>query len=263
MNSQNKETSIQENEDLHRLEGLVIGLMDYRDQDAIVKVATDTELVSVLARGIQKEGSKNRRLCAPYSKIRFQYDPRYSHDMLYLITGSTIASYWACQSSLESQCICEICASLIQRHGVVPKGTQALEKQWQAWKEHDKAKAILWACCLVMLYLKETGVVMNVDECTVCQSKQHIAGVSLETGGFVCASHLGSHRPWPKKRLLQLRRLVRVPFDRVQELMNFDWDEEFFILLLEWYVYFNDARLKSFEFFKQLQGDKSSIQAKF
>lgn len=242
-----------------RIEGLIVAVRDYRENDAIADVLCGDEVVSVCARGVQKEASKNRRLIAPYSKVSLNYEPKYSGSMLYLINGSTIQSYYRCADSLESQCVCEIAASLIRRHAPFEHGQQLLEACWSAWQQNNPGRAMLYACSIVVQALRQTGVLMNVDECGICGSTARIAGLSSEAGGFVCLDHLDSLRPLPRVRLMQLRRIVKAPVDKLPLIEDYPWDVSFFILLLEWYVFFNDTRLKSMEFLKTMSEDLESF----
>ncbi len=239
-----------------KIEGLVLSVMDYKDHDGIIKLATDQEVVSVYARGIQKATSKNRRLFAPYSRVLLNYDPKYSSSMLYLINGSVIASYYQCAGSLEMQCVSDLLVTLIKRHGITPNIFCALEACWKAFQDHDENRSRMFACWIVAEILRNTGTIMNVDECSVCGRTDRIASIGEEEGGFLCLEHVGNHPFWKKDQLLALRRIVKVPFSKLDRIADMDWSMDLLIFLFDWYVYFNDIQLKSLDFLKMLCGTK-------
>lgn len=238
------------------LEGLVLRTIDYKDHDGIIHLASPDGIWSFYARGIQKDTSHNRRLSVPFSRVSLQYDPRYSNSLLFLIHGSIRQSYWKNAESLELQSVNAILVSLLERHSITPFSFRHLEAGWKAGQENDLNGALKEACLVLADILRQSGTLMDVSECAVCQKRQTIAGISLEAGGFVCRDHLDpTASQWPARRLLQLRRLVQAvslpdfPFERLDE---FEWDLAFFIYLADWYVYQNDAPVRSLDFLKSL-----------
>ncbi|MFR7638573.1 MAG: DNA repair protein RecO [Allobaculum sp.] len=239
-------------------QGLVLSTMDYKDNDGLITMADENGIFKVYAKGVQKETSKNRRLFLPFSLTRIAYDPKYSRDFLFLINGQVIESYWKNSSSLEYQCINQILTSLILRHDSTPEIYYDLHSFWQKAQEGEIADARLAACKTMIEILHEAGVLMNVDECTVCSRTDRIAGVSIETGGFVCLDHLGEHQPWPKADLMLLRRLTRYPLEKLYRQDLRPQDDQFLLWLMEWYQYTTDSRLRSLDLLKQLieMGDR-------
>ena len=54
------------------LRGLVLETRDHGERDAVVTIALREELVRVFARGVQRETSKNRRLCLPFEEVEIE-----------------------------------------------------------------------------------------------------------------------------------------------------------------------------------------------
>ena len=53
---------------------------------------------------------------------------------------------------------------------------------------------IHWFIYYIMLFiLKRCGMALQVDGCVRCLRQDHIAGISLEDGGFVCHDCLSLH----------------------------------------------------------------------
>ncbi len=234
------------------VEGLVLTCDDYKDHDGLVTVAQPDRLVKIYARGVQKETSKNRRLVMPFSKVHFNYDPHYSRDFLFLINGHVIDSWWKCSNLLEEQTMSDLLVRMIRRHGITPEIYYDLEQFWKNAHEGKSEDAWLAACKAAVELLKEAGVVMNVDECVMCQRTDQIAGVSMMEGGFVCVDHLGINPLWSKEDLILLRRLVRFPLRRLYKQDLRPHSHALFIYLLDWYEYTTQARLRSLSFLKTL-----------
>ncbi len=261
------------------VEGLVLQVIDYQNNDGILHILTkDQGVVSLFARGIQKESSKNRRLAMPFTKVSLNYDPRYSKKMLYLINGSVLASYWKAMDSLVMQTINAIVTNLMERYSGTPLCYECLEAMWSAFHQGNFSLGILMASFLVSDVLAEEGTLMNVDGCMKCGATSQLAGLSFEKGGFVCVHHIDLHTlVWTKERLLQLRRLVkaiealrqldlRLEANRLlmqkasEKLQTFSWDLEFFLMLMDWYCWFQATSLPSVDFLKKLyQRQKNSV----
>lgn len=241
------------------VEGLVISSMDYKDADAIVTVAMPNELVEILARGVQKETSKNRRLVMPFSRSHFNYEPKYSRDLLFLINGHVMDSWWKCAQSLEIQALSDLICRLIVQLGITPEIYEDLERFWQSAHEGKEADALLCACKALVELLRIAGVVMNVDECVVCGRQNRIASVSMMEGGFVCLDHCDLNPLWKKEDLLLLRRLVRFPIARLLEQPLRPTDYSLAIYLLDWYVYTTQSTLRSLSFLKKLRKERIEI----
>ncbi len=239
----------------HRIEGLVLSVMDYRENDGIIKLAAPDRICTVFARGIQKETSKNRRLAMPASRVILNYDPQYSSSMLYLINGSVEKSYWQVSQSLEMQSVNALLSALIQRYEMTPEIYSDLEAFWKAVCEKQENRAMLYACRLAILILKQAGTVMDVDECAVCGIQKNIAGISMNSGGFVCLDDFDGETgdlKWDKARLRQLRWLVHASRPNLEKLESFRWDLDFFIFLMDWYVFTTDMPLQALSFLKSL-----------
>lgn len=262
------------------IEGLILQVIDYQNNDGILHVLTkDQGVVSLFARGIQKESSKNRRLAMPFTKVSLNYDPRYSKKMLYLINGSVLASYWKAMDSFVMQTINAIVTSLMERYSGTPLCYECLEAMWRAFHQENLSQGILMASFLVTDVLAEEGTLMNVDGCMRCGSTSQLAGLSFEKGGFVCVHHIDGHTLiWPKERLLQVRRLVkaiealrqldlRLESNRLliqkasDKLQNFSWDLEIFLMLMDWYCWFQATSLPSVDFLRKLHQNQKNADS--
>lgn len=234
------------------IEGLILSVSDYREHDGIVHVLTDQGLESVLARGIQKESSKNRRLCLPYTKAALNYDPKYSSHMLFLINGTQKKAWSHISQDLLGSALAMLGSDLIARHGSFENASHAVETLWDGLEEKNMSKAYGALCFVLKSLLEKEGVGIQVSGCTVCGSRRHICGVSGAEGGFVCADHLDTGKAWKKENLQQLQSVVRAK-DVDTWLDDYVWTQKWLEFFLEWYQRKLDYTPKSFRFWNSVK----------
>lgn len=237
-------------------EGLVLQNMDYKDFDGIIRAAGENEVYGIYARGIQRQSSRNRKLAAAGTKIRFEFDPRYSSDLLFLLQGEVVKDYDQSRFTLEQQAVCAIIEEMVVRYGSSPMRYALLEEAWKAFDQKQESKGITACCLLIKDVLEAEGIGINTDECVLCESRDGICTVDPEAGGFVCHRHearvLELER-WKKEDLRRLRSLVHAKakhLDWLDETYTFSWNDIQF--LLDWYTYHLNARPASFRFFQSL-----------
>lgn len=240
--------------------GYVISLRDYKENDGIVTLATEDGLVDVHARGVQKETSKNRRLCLPHNKVTMEYDPKYSRNMLYLIHGTVEQSWYKIQNDLESQALSAMICALLRQHQSNKDICLLLEKFWDALSQNEQNSSILYATLLLKEMLYQEGLLMDVDECVICGERTGISSVSMEEGGFVCARHPG-YPAWKKKSLKKLRMLVKVPAQKAETLEEMEWKEEWLLYFVDWYCYHKEFEPASVRFWRSLDKSRQHAQS--
>lgn len=232
------------------LEGLVLSVQDYKENDGIVKLALPDRIVSVYARGVLKSTSKNRRLCTPFSKVLLIYEPKYSREMYYLIHGSVIWYDSAIQSDLLGQSVCFVLRDLLIRIGINPLIYHCLEQCWHCWNDKDPEGGYLYACLVLANLLKLAGLAPNLNECVLCGAKSGIETLVLSEGGYVCKN---CRQPdWPKmdkQDLLAWRALFRAKADHIDYLQeHFVYTLEDVIFLARFWEYHAQSRLASVSF---------------
>lgn len=233
------------------IEGLVLCVEEYKDQCGIIKVALPERIVSIYARGIMKETSKNRRLSNPFSKVRLVYDPKYSRDMLYLIHGNVIWYGFHINENLLAQSICFVLRDLILKNGMTPLVYEELERTWNAWNQNDETAGYCYSCALMASMIKLAGIAPEIDFCIHCHSKKEIQLFSIEEGGFVCRNCNQSGKRMKKDTLRKIRALFRVQLDSLDLFeKTFTYNMQDFLLLCEWYQYQTDIQLPSLKFLK-------------
>lgn len=248
MNSVTTDASVKDEENV--IEGLVLMVQDYKESDGIIRLAREHDIIGVLARGIQKSSSKNRRLAQPFSKVRLTYEPQYSRDLYYLITGTVIWDDFHINEDLLAQSVCFVLRDLILDVGINSWIYEYLENCWKAFNDNNTKDAWMYSCLLMASLLKKAGVAPSVDACASCGRTDQIETIVKSEGGFLC--HSCNKNRFPKKSRNELRafralfkaRPENVPF--LKE--NFSYTLQDFMDLVQWYVYYTDCRLPSLEF---------------
>lgn len=245
------------------IEGLVVQVLDYKEADGIVRLAADDGLVSFYARGIQRQGSKNRRLCIPGTVVRLQFDPRYSSDLLFLLHGDVLKMYDQSAFSLEGQAAAAAMEFMTAEYGSSRKRRLLLETAWDALQQNHESEGIAALCLLMWDILKSEGIAMETGECVRCGHTDGICGIDREEGGFVCRRHpeafeekgnreaeaVRHSKDWLKKmRLLSRADLRHLPL--LLENASFSWSD--LLDLFDWYNWQLHTNPAPFRFFASL-----------
>lgn len=220
-------------------EGLVLSVSDYKDSDGILYLLQPNRILSVYARGIQKQASKNRRLAMPFSKVRLVIDPRYSREMQYLIRGSVVWFDHKIQDSLLDSAICFVLRDVILSEGPSSVIYRLLEKAWHGFDRQNRQEGLLYACMILAEEMKRQGIAPQVEECAGCGRKDTIETMSMEEGGFLCHSCRKESDPvWKKEDLRKIRAIFRVrEKDAALFLRTFRLHVKDFLYLCSWLEY--------------------------
>lgn len=233
------------------IEGLVLGVNDYKDADGIIRLLTpDDELRSVYARGIQRESSKNRRLSLPFSKIRVSYLPKYSRNMLYLSHGSSESYAHRINDSLTDQSVCFVIRDLISEDTVYQGIYSDVENMWDGFNRRDLKKGFLYACLILSYLIRKMGIEPSFEGCVLCGKTDHLVTLSKEEGGLVCSECRTEEMPLiPVERLRALRALFKAGRRNIPVLNeHFSYDLADVLFLCSWIEYHMDRTYPSIRF---------------
>lgn len=172
------------------LEGIVLKQSEYRENDGLVYVlCRDVGKITLVARGMMKDASRNRSVCVPFSCSLFELDYDPNRTMFVLKTGTVKKSYYRIRENLvalsAAQVMGEIVDKIAQPHEPIPLLYDELQFCLDALHQGRSASLVL--AYFIAQALKEMGLEPNVDECVAC-GDQAISTVSISEGGFVCRS---------------------------------------------------------------------------
>lgn len=188
------------------IEGYVIHLSSYRENDAMVNVLTKNGIVSFLGRGILKPGSKNAGACQLLSLSRFSLSGNDG--------GGTLAEA-ICLSPVNGKDSLANLASFSFLAELTAKTVQSEEaSEVYPWLEgvlnaiaqgFDPLTASLLYFAHVLVI---EGYGLNVDACVYCGEKNGIVGLSYSDGGFVCKNDLADDSQKISPRKLKIMRYI-------------------------------------------------------
>ncbi len=193
---------------IETIEGYVIRISPYKENDAMVTVLTSVGIRSFSAHGVEKPNSKNfgcvNQLC--YSKFSLSVKENGGAS---LKEGMPI-SYVDGKGDYARLAAISFISELTQK---MVEGEEHHEK----FKLLDGAMKAFNAdfdpLTICMLYfaglLNVEGYGPNIDECAVCGEKHRIVGFSFKDGGFLCERHLDSN--YRKKTSRELK-IIRYSF---------------------------------------------------
>lgn len=192
---------------LSEVEGYVVHLSAYKDNDAMVNVFSEEGIVSFLGRGIQKTTSKNAASCQLLSFSRFSLEQGKSGGLSLKegVSEKPADGRDSLERLTSFSFIAELTSKLIQEDEAKEaypwlKATmEALDNNADAFT----VSLIYFAHLLVI-----AGYGLDVDECIYCQSKSNIKGVSYSDGGFVCANEMDEGAVEMDARHLKILRYV-------------------------------------------------------
>ena len=230
------------------IQGLILRVDAYKEVDALVKVLTPNEILTLYARGIYKKNSKNLRLVQPFSYCQLMIEQR--KGMPLLLQGTTIKNYYRVQQNLEKSSACFVLHDCIR---VVDSFIfDSLLEVWNLANENQE-DFYDWACYLMRYILILMGVRPYVDGCVSCQSTK-VETLSIKEGGFLCPDcNHGQYSTWSVDSLRKYRALFKCEINNLDVLISkYIYTIDDFIFLASWFEYYDQRLLNSLKFFKDI-----------
>ena len=172
--------------------GLVLKNKPYKENDMLVWVYTkDYGKMALIARGVKKLKSKNAPACQTITLSDFVFVPRTG--LSTLIKASSIEYFRHIKEDIELEAYASYCVEFIYKYT----------------KDNDPDDICYHNLLLALKYLNTgydprlvyllfnafileiTGSSLEVDQCVHCSRQDHIAGISIHGGGFVCQECIG------------------------------------------------------------------------
>ena len=204
---------MQYNRDVINKEGIIISKTKYKDNDCLVNVVNENEIFSFYAKGVLKNKSKNAPSLNELSYSKFSL-LQYQNSNLLLLESSLVENYQSMESIDDMACLSiikDLTNVFIKDSDATKSIYSYLINILKLIKELQfdplTLTAIYFAKVLVV-----NGYQFNVNECSICGSKNGISGVSLLDGGFVCSKCFdpNKHIKLTKDEMLSLRYLFLV-----------------------------------------------------
>ena len=203
--------------------GIVLKTHPYKESDSLVTVYfKDYGKMTLIARGVKKLKSKNEYLYDCINTIladqritlsEFTFIPR--NGLSTMIKASSVDFYRYIKENLELEAYASYFMEFVLKN---EEDNQPDLEIFDTLKKSLDALNHGYPYPLVyLLYnafiLKRCGMALQVDGCVRCLRQDHIAGISLEDGGFVCHDCLSLHDK-------QLDKVTLKAFRHINKLIN-------------------------------------------
>ncbi|MEG2507064.1 MAG: DNA repair protein RecO [Longicatena sp.] len=187
-----------------QIEGIVIDFKEYREHDALLQVLDrEGNIISMVARGIQKVKSKNASACQLFTFARFQLNVHAHSTLQSLRSAEILDSYRSIREDLMKQSIASFFCECIYKSAFDQNVFVLLKTCLERLQTSDHP--ILVLCLFQSLMNQYHGIEPMVDSCVRCGNSKHIVGISLNSGGFICEECFNRNED-VKKSVAQLKR---------------------------------------------------------
>ncbi|MBO4537718.1 MAG: DNA repair protein RecO [Erysipelotrichaceae bacterium] len=198
--------------------GIVIRQIDYKDNDAIVTVYTsEYDRIGLYVKGYKKITSKNVYATQIFDESTFLFDYNPISRFQTLKSASLVNEHKGIKADYDrlaiASLICEIADSVYQEGGYAD-----LKKALDLLDSSKEPYTVL--NLYLALALKQAGLGVSVDGCSLCGSTEGIVALSVNDGGFVCSKcNSMLHLPACDPEYLRRQRIINKAdfsvFDRI------------------------------------------------
>ena len=240
----------------NKTEVIILSNNDYRDADALLHVLSeDYGKMTFVARGIRKPKSKNANSCSLFQQSIFHFDFHEQRSMQNLKTAELKYSYRKIREDLTKQSIASIMVETMDKIdvGIVEESFELLKLSLQYLDNSDNPMALLG------LYIAKIceicGIEPYVDGCVRCQREKQLTSISLNDGGFICASCFNENLHVKKERsVLKFFRLFNKAnieqFPIIEKITPCDYSDIEDIILF--FMEYSGVYLQSLKFLQHL-----------
>ena len=218
--------------------GIVLKTHPYKESDSLVTVYfKDYGKMTLIARGVKKLKSKNASACQSLTLSEFTFIPR--NGLSTMIKASSVDFYRYIKENLELEAYASYFMEFVLKN---EEDNQPDLEIFDTLKKSLDALNHGYPYPLVyLLYnafiLKRCGMALQVDGCVRCLRQDHIAGISLEDGGFVCHDCLSLHdKQLDKVTLKAFRHINKLTIDSIDQLKVPDESIDLLLEIMDYYV---------------------------
>ena len=203
--------------------GIVLKTHPYKESDSLVTVYfKDYGKMTLIARGVKKLKSKNASACQSLTLSEFTFIPR--NGLSTMIKASSVDFYRYIKENLELEAYASYFMEFVLKNE---------EDNQPDLEIFDTLKKSLYNAFI----LKRCGMALQVDGCVRCLRQDHIAGISLEDGGFVCHDCLSLHdKQLDKVTLKAFRHINKLTIDSIDQLKVPDESIDLLMEIMDYYV---------------------------
>lgn len=204
---------------LEEVDGFILTEMPYKESSKIINVLTkEYGIIGIIAKGAASLKNKNRVATMRLSYAKFNI--YYKKDKLSTLVSADIINPL---KNIRSDIF------LISYISYITELTYQVYKQSESkeiydnfittvLKIEDGLDPLVLTNILEIKYLEKLGVLFDLDECVFCKSKQGIATISADAGGFVCQKCLTNEVLVTPKVIKMIRMYYYINIESIKDI---------------------------------------------
>ena len=235
------------------VEGVILKKTPYKENDMILHVYTkDFGKIGILARGVRKMTSKNAR--AVQEMMISEFEISLKKGLSTLIKATPLHYLRHIKESIEYEIVGNYILEYYYRYIEENKPSyNDYQMLISSLKALDEGYSYLLVYIFFQVYiLQSNGIDIEVDGCVKCGDSK-VVSISIEDGGFVCASHFNHSKLYSKETLQAFRHFHKLTIHEIDQFHVSDDVLKEIISIHEYYIHeYAGISLKSLTFIKQI-----------
>lgn len=227
--------------------GIVVNQIDYKDNDAIIKVITeDYGLISLYVKGYKKITSKNVYATQLFDLSEFMFDYTDNGKVQILKSASLINEYATIKSDYDKTVIASMFAEIVNQLSE-ELDYNFVQQSFDLLSSSNKPYLIL--NLFLAEILKICGVNPNVDGCSNCGNQNGITTISVNDGGFICeqCNSMLHYKTIGVDMLRNFRIINKADYSVIDKILNLKLDDfEITKILMSFMIEYLGLNLKSY-----------------
>ena len=180
--------------DEENITGLVLKNKPYKENDMLLWIYThDYGKLALIAKGVKKLKSKNAPSCQTITLSEFTFIPR--SGLSNLIKGAPVEYFRYIKEYIELEAyasyFCEFVYKFTKDNDPDETIYNTLLLALRSLQTGYNPKLVY--LLFNAFIMEKTGSSLEVDQCVSCGRLDHISGVSIHSGGFVCQECIGMY----------------------------------------------------------------------
>lgn len=237
-----------------KIEGIVVSEKAYGETSKIINVITkDYGIISLLAKGSKSLKSDLRNVTTKMTYGFFHTN--YKKDKLStLISVDVIDNFKNIKKDIHKISYAAFILDLTEQVIKQNNDSNILKLCIDALKKiNENYDYIVITNILELKYLEYLGVMPIIDECAICGSKNGIATLSSDMGGYVCKNCLTNQNIVDEKTIKLIRMFYYVDISKITNLdISESIKKEINLFIDEYYDKYTGLYLKSKSFLRNL-----------
>lgn len=235
------------------VEAIILKNTPYKENDMILHVYTrEYGKIGILARGVQKLTSKNKRACQEMMISEFTILLKKGLSSLIKATPTDYLRH--IKENLDSEIVANYILEYFYRY---LDDNNPIEAEYDILYDALKALDLGYQPLLVYLLfqvfiLAHNGVSIDVEGCVVCGATQ-VVSISLEDGGFLCEQHKSRQQLYSIDVLKGFRHIHKIAMKDIDKLHLEESVIQQLIPIMDYYVdEYTGVSLRTKTFIKQI-----------